>query len=150
MAPHCQICGRMIKANTGTIAHHGYKRPGDGWQTASCFGAKFRPYEVACDALPRAIELAEAFKARAELALATMQSSPPAELKYTVDAWGKLATVTRPDGFNPASPTIERHRRGSYESVYRNAIWKLQGDIQGVVADLEYLRKRLADWKVAE
>ncbi|MBB4377225.1 hypothetical protein [Bradyrhizobium sp. SBR1B] len=42
----CQCCARPILANTGTIAHHGYERPGDGWQTASCFGAKELPFEV--------------------------------------------------------------------------------------------------------
>ena len=43
---HCQCCGRAIHAAKGAIAHHGYTRPGDGWQTASCFGAKYAPWEV--------------------------------------------------------------------------------------------------------
>jgi hypothetical protein len=43
---HCQCCGRAIHAALGTIAHHGYQRPGDGWQTASCWGAKRLPWEV--------------------------------------------------------------------------------------------------------
>lgn len=42
----CQVCGRQILANTGVIAHHGYRRPGDGWQTESCIGAKRLPFEV--------------------------------------------------------------------------------------------------------
>lgn len=55
----CQICGRAIFAELGTIAHHGYERPGHGWQTASCYGAKRLPYEVSREAieelLPRQI-----------------------------------------------------------------------------------------------
>lgn len=43
---HCQCCTRAILANTGKIAHHGYERPGSGWQTASCMGAKHLPFEV--------------------------------------------------------------------------------------------------------
>jgi hypothetical protein len=43
---HCQCCNRPIHAALGTIAHHGYTRPGYGWQTASCFGAKRLPWEV--------------------------------------------------------------------------------------------------------
>ena len=43
---HCQCCGRAILANMGSIAHHGYERPGHGWQSASCMGAKFLPFEV--------------------------------------------------------------------------------------------------------
>lgn len=42
----CQCCARGIFAATGTIAHHGYERPGYGWQTASCMGAKELPFEA--------------------------------------------------------------------------------------------------------
>lgn len=42
----CQCCGRKHLANRGWIAHHGYQRPGYGYQTASCFGAKALPFEV--------------------------------------------------------------------------------------------------------
>lgn len=42
----CQCCGRGIFAATGVIAHHGYERPGDGYQTASCMGARHLPFEV--------------------------------------------------------------------------------------------------------
>lgn len=52
----CQICGRPILANTGKIAHHGYERPGYGWQTASCQGAGHRPFEASRDELGRYIE----------------------------------------------------------------------------------------------
>jgi hypothetical protein len=41
----CQICSRQIKASKGLIAHHGYERPGMGFQTTSCFGARRLPYE---------------------------------------------------------------------------------------------------------
>lgn len=41
----CQICGRPILAEVGVIAHHGYERPGMGWQTASCPGARELPFE---------------------------------------------------------------------------------------------------------
>lgn len=55
-AMHCQVCGRDILANKGHIAHHGYTRPGDGWQTPSCGGAKELPFEVSRDALGTEIE----------------------------------------------------------------------------------------------
>jgi hypothetical protein len=47
----CQVCGRPICAKTGVIAHHGYERPGTGYQTASCEGARELPFEVDRDAL---------------------------------------------------------------------------------------------------
>jgi len=85
---HCQICGRAILANTGVIAHHGYKRPGDGWQTSSCFGARYRPYEIACDALPDAIKAATLYRDGKVAHLNRLINEPPAEMKYTPrDAW---------------------------------------------------------------
>jgi hypothetical protein len=41
----CQICQRPIFAETGVIAHHGYTRPFEGYQTASCYGARYLPLE---------------------------------------------------------------------------------------------------------
>lgn len=52
----CQCCGGLFLANLGTMAHHGYRRPGDGWQTASCSGAKELPFEVSREALGALIE----------------------------------------------------------------------------------------------
>lgn len=52
----CQCCGRRILAETGTVAHHGYERPGTGWQTSSCMGAKEMPFEVSRDRLGVMIE----------------------------------------------------------------------------------------------
>lgn len=61
----CQCCGRKHLANTGTIAHHGYQRPGGGWQTASCSGAKNLPFEVSRDRLGELIESLKGWEVRA-------------------------------------------------------------------------------------
>lgn len=47
----CQCCVRAIAVVDGLMAHHGYRRPGDGWQTASCQGIRYQPLEVANDGL---------------------------------------------------------------------------------------------------
>lgn len=66
----CQCCGRAIFAETGVIAHHGYQRPGGGWQTASCAGARELPFEVNRDALGKLIVYLKSWKARAVKGLA--------------------------------------------------------------------------------
>ncbi len=57
MITHCQVCGRAIKTVVGrdsgapataplthVIAAHGFRRPWQQhYQTASCFGARWRP-----------------------------------------------------------------------------------------------------------
>jgi hypothetical protein len=39
----CQCCGGRWAVMGGKVAHHGYQRPGGGWQTASCMGARHAP-----------------------------------------------------------------------------------------------------------
>lgn len=56
-AMSCQCCQGKILANTGVIAHHGYTRPGDGWQSASCHGARRLPFEVDRTALGEVIDM---------------------------------------------------------------------------------------------
>jgi hypothetical protein len=63
---HCQCCGRAILANLGSIAHHGYERPGWGYQSASCFGAKRLPFEADRAALGEMIVFMRDRLARAE------------------------------------------------------------------------------------
>ncbi len=62
----CQCCNRRIFAETGMIAHHGYERPGQGWQTASCYGARHLPFEVDRAVLGDLIKHMEQSKARKE------------------------------------------------------------------------------------
>lgn len=170
----CQICARAILANTGLIAHHGYQRPSHGWQTASCMGARFRPYEVACDALPPAIEAVKDHIARTEHALANWQANPPEGIrcerqtrdrrtgeKYTVQ-W----TVIRPVGFDRSAPlpadknqaawdyTPARRSEYSfrpcdlvnYAHVYAGRLAGLAQDIAASKHTLAYFEKRLAEW----
>jgi len=56
----CQCCAGKYLANTGKMAHHGYQRPGNGWQTASCIGARELPFEVSRDRLGELIVNLEA------------------------------------------------------------------------------------------
>jgi hypothetical protein len=60
----CQCCERQIFAETGVIAHHGYERPSIGWQTASCMGARYQPFEADRTRLGDMIRLLEQHRDR--------------------------------------------------------------------------------------
>ena len=99
MTTHCQICGRAIKANSKgcirwnprpnetlpdgsvAVALHGYRRPGQGWQTASCEGARWRPYETAREAILPAIDRLVGWVQSAHDRLVGLQTNPPAVLE---------------------------------------------------------------------
>jgi hypothetical protein len=60
----CQCCGSKFLANTGKMAHHGYERPGYGYQTASCMGARHLPFEVDRSQLGRLIDALKEHRVR--------------------------------------------------------------------------------------
>lgn len=141
---HCQICGRAIMDKVGVIAHHGYKRPGDGWQTSSCYGARHRSYELACDVIQMAIDTTAAYVARTEASLAKLLAEPPATLTYQRHGQGAFLTAERPEGFQV--------REGSWQSSpYTNAFYRqrygMRDSLRAAQSQIDYLTKRLADWK---
>ena len=150
----CQICERRIKANTGLIAHHGYKRPGHGWQTASCYGARHVPYEVGHDALDRWIKDLRSWIARDEALLTKLMAEPPPTYIYQRRDWafhypvGELHTYERPSDFDTAAaaasdrPTIIR----SYATLFRDEVRSRQRDLPGMRSELSRSQKRREEW----
>lgn len=145
--PHCQICARPIKANTGIIAHHGYRRPYAYVQTASCFGARHRPYEAAHDALDAYIPMIVDWLSREQAAHAAILASPPDELTYTPPGnfgYNKPVAVPRPADFDPAA---RRHYIGhSYAYLYAERVREHADAIRGMTGELVELRARRAAW----
>lgn len=47
----CPCCFRPIAVVSSTMAHHGYKRPEQGFQTSSCPGIRFKPLEISNEGL---------------------------------------------------------------------------------------------------
>lgn len=145
----CQICARPILANTGIIAHHGYKRPGGGWQTGSCSGARYLPYEQSCDRLPPIIAAIERFIEGLERDLRALLSDPPSS--FTIqrrDArghpQGEPLVVTRPDGFNPDQG--DNYRPRTYVNEFCRRVSALKHSIAQAGVDLKFMRERLTAW----
>jgi hypothetical protein len=163
----CQICGRRIKAPVGygnaatnkavqfkqvpVIAHHGYQRQ-QGWQSASCFGARWRPYEVACDALPPAISSAEHWKVGLEKALAEMLAEPPLTVTFQKKKFGypdgDPVELPRPNNYDPYDDGSFSPR--TYDAEFKSLRNMRRREIASLAADISHMRKRLADWKAPE
>ena len=143
----CQICLRQIGVTTGTIAHHGYQRPHQGWQTASCMGAKFRSLELACDAIPHAINRLRDYVASLRGELSGLINDPPAMLGRR-DAYGKIRqTYFMPEGFD--TQTDPASYRLGYESLYWSKRRTIAEHIKYAQADIQTLTERLASWRPA-
>lgn len=72
----CQICERPIGVKAGVIAHHGYRRPGHGRQTSSCYGARRLDWAHDRQALGEWIAILRRDAMNQELAIMTMRWAP--------------------------------------------------------------------------
>lgn len=149
---HCQICEREIRAKSGLIAHHGYQRPGEGWQTSSCFGARYRPIEVSNEAMKHYRDiLKDNWIPNKEKTLANNLASPPETLMVRKEKFGyatsEMITLVRPEGFDPNNKPICFSMSQKYEMKYFRMIDGFRRDLVQMNAELERIEKRIKNWK---
>jgi hypothetical protein len=145
----CQVCGKAVMASTGTIAHHGYERPyQEGWQSASCDGTGYVPYEVGCERLREISEVTRAYIARKEAALTEFLANPPQTITRMErrSAWDqyKEAVYEKPENFQVGSygASIPKTYACAYsmtESDYKIAI-------RNAKSSLVIMERRVNDW----
>lgn len=143
----CQICARPILANTGLIAHHGYQRPGGGWQTKSCAGARHLPYEESCDMLPPTIEAIKAYIIDRNIWLNDFIDNPPDKLLYK--EWSsdrEFKEAARPDNFDPLYDYGGFRHDQHYEYRHHSIVYETGKDIIAATRDLEFMIERLKNW----
>lgn len=142
----CQICARTIKDSKGVIAHHGYERPGNGWQTSSCMGARYPAYEQSCDRIPVAIDSIQTFIENSAAQLDRLVNDPPEG--FTIMRGRTPVQVERPANFDPAKSNS--YIPFSYANEYQNRIRGLKSAIRSARIDLKFLEERLAAWVAPE
>jgi hypothetical protein len=115
----CPCCFRGIAVQSNRMAHHGYKRPWDGMQTASCTGTHFKPLERSDEGLRAIITGTESHIVRCETALAEKETKTTLFVK---NSKGQTIEIT-PDhkGWSSAlydwESRLKREIRLSKESV---------------------------------
>ena len=144
METTCQICARPIKSKNGIIAHHGYKRPGNGWQTNSCPGARHLPYEVSCDILPSTIANIEQYIKLEETRLEEFINNPPEKIISRFNT----REIIRPEGFNHNDKCFDIRCMtfGTYENEFRSIKYSIEENIKFSNMDLDFMKERLKNW----
>lgn len=150
----CQCCGRLIKANTGHIAKHGYRRPGDGWQTASCRGADVLPFEASSQGLAAyVLDLRYEVEQLEERIGKVERAEIKPYIRITVrDTYGRRSTqriwVDR-DDFDAAK---EEHKLRTYsiysfEDLQAACIRLIEAELKAVKLELATQEARLEAWQ---
>lgn len=125
----CPCCFRQIAVVRGTMAHHGYRRPGPGRQTASCPGVRFAPLEDSLEGLEWLIGQTRRSLAAAQKAYDgrdALSSIPVVER-------GKLRDVTKSDP--------------DWRLVLDRHVHELERDLRWLTADLNTLVVQLDIWR---
>jgi hypothetical protein len=139
----CQVCGREIKLKArgylaGTIADHGYKRPGWGYNSGGCPGERCVPYEVGHEALRGWIKTlkAEYRRTNEELEKTMTGDCRVFEQKYDPASRRWVPVEVPRDHFS-----WERHRRSQE--------WSLKKMTERLNAEIEAQTDRLHSWPSA-
>lgn len=130
----CPVCFRPIAVRGSTMAHHGYKRPHEGWQTASCPGIRFKPLEVSSEGLQWLIGALRARLAECEVAYSNRDSKDSLRVR-TGGTNSKMEIIT------PDSPHWASH--------FRAFVSNLQAEINHLHHTVPELDTKLANWKLA-
>lgn len=129
----CPVCFRQIAVVGRHMAHHGYRRPGSGWQTASCAGTRFKPLERSNDGL---VWLIGALKRQQETVCVKLAELPSLkELRIPVRGG-------EPRVFVPGDPGWLRH--------YRALEANLTAEQVSLERELAHLAEVLAKWVQTE
>lgn len=160
---HCQICNREIGTRTGTIAHHGYTRPGMGWQTESCMGAKHLPYELSCDRIAAAIESAEGYKSNLQYRKELLARDGHPTFTRMMNVWVKngaygsyqMRSVTFEWDAEQADKDAKQFGEGvtfykankDYEFNRKHAIAANDAEILEITKTIAALHDRITNWK---
>ena len=133
----CPCCFRQIAVINGTMVHHGYKRPGSGWQTSSCVAAtRFAPLEISSAGLIYLISHVTKY-------LAGVQTTYNGR-----NECGVVLVVNKDNKASRLKETLVSVYRGDATWDKEFAAWEssLEGEISSLKNELTSLKYILAEW----
>lgn len=133
----CSCCFSGIAiTDHGKMAHHGYRRPGWGFQTSSCSGTRFPPLEVSTEGLEWLIN---ATRERIEKTARSIEEFPRRdEIRWTAQ--------TR----RGAEPRVSHRGDADWDRVARACRDDLQRQHEALSRDVELLEGELEKWRMPE
>jgi len=135
MVKTCSCCFRAIAVlPSGKMAHHGYQRPGVGWQTASCPGIRFKPLELSSEGLVWMIAFQSNRLKELRNALHDLQTDPESmTLMVNMGSYGHSEEIA--------------HGHPKWNQALTYHIAKLESYIREIKRELPALNKLFSNWK---
>jgi hypothetical protein len=158
LAMTCQCCARDILAERGEIAHHGYQRPGSGYQTASCEGALTDPFEVSRAALGTMLSRMRDYVVHRKTHLIKIEREM-GDLNWTYtdrtlrsrtsdgEVTVQVNRATFPAIFEEAKPRFHYNHTTTFDEIKGAAIREVKVDIKMTQQSIDIHTARYDGWK---
>jgi hypothetical protein len=150
----CQLCGRLIRSKHGVIAHHGYTRPGGGWQTSSCDGTHHSPLEVSNAHLIETIADYEKLCQRQTLRIESVRNEKEPVVIHIKPHWSENRRHPYVFSFDRstydevrASSEGQLNSRATFEDYKDKFISVLKASLHQTKLILGELRERNTNWR---
>lgn len=128
----CPCCFRSIAVVSSKMAHHGYERPGTGWQTASCPGIRFPPLEVSSEGL---VWMIGALKDQRKSLVEAIAAAPLKQTLRVHDVGRQFIEITR--------------ESARWDREHRRYAAGLEAQVRTIDAELPTLETQLLVWEPA-
>jgi len=127
----CPCCLRQIAVGQdGNMVHHGFKRTGQGYQTQSCVGIRFKPLEESTEGLEWMVDSLKSQLARTE---ERIENKDNIQSFGVSDRSGKLTVISRGDE--------------NWDSRFRVYIEGLKSEARYLTRDIKNMSNVLTEWK---
>jgi len=132
----CPCCVRAIAVTPHALmALHGYRRPGAGFQTASCWGTRFPPLELSPKGLEAMIQQTEGLLTRTRSRLRRLSAQPC-----------QINEILVQDRRNPKVSRTVTPKDADWAQVLSQRTTLLQHDADRAQRELVHLREALQAW----
>lgn len=128
----CGICNKEYKLINGRLVHHGFTRPGHGYQEGDCFGVGYEPYEKSTQAIKDYVVYLNNIINSRKVRLQEIKSGKITQFS-NMNRSRKMETVSIGD---PA-----------WEKTLKINIGNLDNEIEMMTADIKVYKKREDVWK---
>lgn len=130
----CPCCFRRFALNDGKMVHHGFQRPGSGYQTESCFGFGYESFERSNLGTLKIVEYLENILKEKELILPRMKEDKVILLLN--EKTRKFFEVKLGDE--------------NFEKENNRRILEVERDIKGLKKDITFYNEKLKNWQKTE
>ena len=131
----CSCCFREIAlSKSGHMVHHGFQRPGDGYQTDSCFGISYKPLERSNEGLVAIIDVIEK------------------QLEHKNSAYKKLEISKEVSFVNEKTKKVVllSEENEDFNKMKSQIMERILSEIKQLNFDLKIYKDKLKNWRQTE